>query len=363
MKRYVLGPNAARKLKALLAKSDGVSRRPAGSAAVVSDLEYAAPFTVQWAASVGSGGAWIIWLPGDELVSVDGVTCDPTDGMDDVGGDYPEGWYLLDGDALDPDAGGKLYLNMTVTEAVQTCSFASAPQTSGVNGSHSVAICESSVDSETGARSVKQFVTSSIIIASGGGGDKDEYCADGKSISQKASSSTDPTQMVDTNVFHIQGFGKFRRPGYTAPLGTYQAPSTLTLNFGQETGVAFLVRSGNSDQPDSNFIGYSKIKIQNVPSQSYKVLTDVKLELDGSGQVPRLVLKKYYGQVNVLGTGNSTQDSDSVELVPIDVVVGSSYSTSSKDFVNILNKLFVMGVNQQQQRSDPVFTATPHSAE
>lgn len=112
MKKYVLGPNAARKLKALLAKSDGVSRRPAGSAAVVSDLEYAAPFTVQWAASVGSGGAWIIWLPSDSLLIVNGETVDFMSDLEAAGGSYPDGWYVLD--CIDESSGGSLYLNVHV---------------------------------------------------------------------------------------------------------------------------------------------------------------------------------------------------------------------------------------------------------
>lgn len=261
-RKYVLGPNAAREFKRLIRGSGEVSRRQNMASAFAFDSEFVFPFTVQWAQSAAEGeGSWIIWLPGDDIVSVDGAAYDPTEELEEVGGDYPEGWYLLDGDALDPDEGGKLYLNMTGGTS-HTCEFSASAQT-GVEDSHSVAICEASVDAETGARSVKQFVTSSIIIASGDDNDDTRYGADEHSITLLGQESTDPTQIFHTNYFHLYGFGKFQAPGYAAPIGTYMAPTATNVDLdGDAPNFAFICRDGNSSSPDSNTISYRKISFR-----------------------------------------------------------------------------------------------------
>ena len=197
MKKYVLGPNAARKLKALLAKSDGVSRRPAGSSAVASDLEYAAPFTVKWAASANGGeGAWIIWLPSASLLVVDGESVDVLADLKTAGGDYPAGWYVL-ADVIGDD--GTLYLDIVFPVEGSEGSVDSAGNEDAhdgitakfTNGEYDakpnvirVAVCEVATDAETGGRSVVQFVTSLLVIGAGGvrslrGDDKDSISLDG----------------------------------------------------------------------------------------------------------------------------------------------------------------------------------------
>ena len=171
MKKYVLGPNAARKLKALLAKSDGVSRRPAGSPAIASDLEYAAPFTVQWAASANGGeGAWIIWLPSDELLLVDGEAVDVTADLEPAGGDYPDGWFVLSGVS---SSGGQVWLNVSADdseEAEDSLSVEFAGE-ADEEAAFSVLIAEAS-KSSSGAVSVKQLVCSSLLLSRGANGDK-----------------------------------------------------------------------------------------------------------------------------------------------------------------------------------------------
>lgn len=271
--KYVLGPNAARELRKLIRGSGEVSRRQGLATPLAFDSEFVFPFTVQWAQSANDGeGSWIIWLPGDDIVSVDGVNYDPREELDDVDGDYPEGWYLLDDDALDPDEGGKLYLNITPggsgdeggEGASSSCEFASSATGAGVEGARSIAICEASVDADDGSRSVKQFVTSSIIIASGGeGDDNDVYKADEHSLTLLGQESTDPTQIYHTNYFHIYGFGKFQAPGYAAPIGTYQAPTATNVDLdGDETNFAFICRDGNSTSADANTISYRKISFR-----------------------------------------------------------------------------------------------------
>lgn len=266
-RKYVLGPNAAREFKRLIRGSGEVSRRQNLASAFAFDSEFVFPFTVQWAQSVGESGSWIIWLPGDDIVSVDGAAYDPTKELKAAGGDYPEGWYLLDGKALDRDKGGKLYLNMTGGTS-HTFEFSASAQT-GVEDSHSVAICEASVDAETGARSVKQFVTSSIIIASGDDNNDTRYGADEHSITLLGQESTDPTQIFHTNYFHLYGFGKFQAPGYAAPIGTYMAPTATNVDLdGDAPNFAFICRDGNSSSPDSNTISYRKISFRGANGSS-----------------------------------------------------------------------------------------------
>ena len=174
MKKYVLGPNAARKLKALLAKSDGVSRRPAGSSAVASDLEYAAPFTVKWAASANGGeGAWIIWLPSTELLVVHGEAVDLTADLEAAGGDYPDGWFVIDDETLEA-SGGDLYLKITrAAEQPESDAGEFAAEFVGSDDlddedddaeSLAVVVASCAVDSDTDAKSVRQFLDSALVI-------------------------------------------------------------------------------------------------------------------------------------------------------------------------------------------------------
>ena len=92
--------------------------------------------------------------------------------------------------------------------------------------------------------------------------DKNDYFADERSLTLCGKESTDPTQIFKTNYFHIYGFGKFTANEYAEPIGTYREASVLEI--GPEStdasSVAFLVREGNSKEPDSNFLGYRKIK-------------------------------------------------------------------------------------------------------
>ena len=118
MANYVLGPTAARSLKQLLAGRSTVSRVPNAQASLAFASEFPAPFTVRWAQSVGEEGSWIIWLPSASLLMVGGAAVDVREGLEAAGGDYPEGWYMLD--AL-PESGGTLVLTVSQsTDATQT---------------------------------------------------------------------------------------------------------------------------------------------------------------------------------------------------------------------------------------------------
>jgi len=259
-KKYVLGPNAARKFAALLRGSGEVSRRQGSTVALAFDSEYVAPFTVQWAQSANEGeGSWIIWLPTDELVVIPEGSIDPSAELDDVGGEYPEGWYLLDEEMLDPDEGGTLYLNVSIGGGSTSALFSSAPA-AATGDEFDVPICTASVNSTTGERKVRQFVTSAIVVGGGDGDNDTRYGCDERSIS--LIQTMDAEAPVTGNRFYLAGFGKFTVQGAAAPYGTF-APATeseIALD-GDTTTFAVLCRTGNSTAADANFLSYKKLKI------------------------------------------------------------------------------------------------------
>lgn len=168
-KRYVLGPNAARKLSELLRGSGEISRRAGATAALAVDSEYVAPFTVQWAASAGESGAWIIWLPcADELLTVDGVSVDPSAALEPAGGDYPDGWFQLSGIE---SSGGKVWLNVSGRENDADAAPVKFASAADADAAFSVLIAETTV-AESGAVSVKQLVCSALVLSSGANGDE-----------------------------------------------------------------------------------------------------------------------------------------------------------------------------------------------
>ena len=135
------------------------------------------PYLVKWEQSANDGnGSWIIWLPGEGILSINGKAHDPSKDLEAVGEPYPEGWYLLD--VLDAESGGTLYLNISKPsegegesddeEDEEPVEIEFAAEASEDEGVMSVAICEASVDAERGVRSVRAFVTSAIVIGGSG---------------------------------------------------------------------------------------------------------------------------------------------------------------------------------------------------
>ncbi len=167
-KRYVLGPAGARKLRALF-NGRGVSGSVRGDAVPLAlEDEFALPYEVKWAQSAASGeGSWIIWLPSDKLVVLPSGTVNPAASLTAAGGDYPVGWYVLTDAMLDRDEGGTLYLNVTLGDSPSAVFSSSAAADSA--DEFDVPICSASVNSETGERTVKQFVTSAIALGGSGG--------------------------------------------------------------------------------------------------------------------------------------------------------------------------------------------------
>lgn len=269
MSRFVLGPEGARKFRELCAAKSAGKRRGGGGPSPVFAVEFPAPYTVKWAASLasdetsegagdGTDGEWIIWLPTSGLLKVGQASVDITSDLDDAGGDYPEGWYKL-GEALDRDEGGTLYLNVTVgntpsAEFSDTAGSASNPV--------AVKICEASVDSETGARTVMQFV-SSVIVVGATGEDRDTITVADERSTSRAYAGNGSEGVQHCNILSIYGFGRFHDEDSNVR-GFFSPSSNVEISEYDHTAVAFLARSGNTDVVDGNMVAYRKVKIKSV---------------------------------------------------------------------------------------------------
>jgi len=179
---YVLSPSAVQKIRRAITPRLGDGPQQSSSPSAISFDLYPPPFTVRWASSLASpessegagdatDGEWIIYLPTSGLLMVGGSAVDLTTPLEAAGGGYPAGWYKLVADyeesgtaeeILDRDTGGTLYLVINGA----TAEFDDQP--GSVGGTTSVKIATATVVAATGARKVKQFVTSSIVIAGAG---------------------------------------------------------------------------------------------------------------------------------------------------------------------------------------------------
>lgn len=216
------------------------------------------PYTIKWIPpdpdDAEAEGYWIIWLPSEWLLIVEGNPVDVREFLA-AADNFPAGWYVLD--VLPADESASLYLSIDMNAATRYAEFADAPGGLG-DGSIDVLISEISYDSETEARSITQLVWSVITIGGEPAELRDTYGCDERSISLIRSMSGESPDYG--HYFHIEGFGKFTVPGAAAPYGTYAAPSVLTLG-DSPSEVAALVRVGNSDQPNSNFLEFRTLRV------------------------------------------------------------------------------------------------------
>ena len=164
---YVVSQRGVRALSRLVRGSSSASTTTF-SPATISPDDFASPFAVQWAQSVDTSGAWIIWLPSASLVILDGTPLDVTSALSAAGGDYPAGWYKLPS-ALLPDAGGTLYLLVTLPQGTTPASAAFSAS-AGSSGQWTIPICAAAKDATTDARTVKQYVSSALVFGGAGGG-------------------------------------------------------------------------------------------------------------------------------------------------------------------------------------------------
>lgn len=202
MAKYYLGERAARAVRQLMRGNSSVGTVPGAIGEPVDLQEFAAPYTVQWAQSLNNGdGAWIIWLPVDSLLDMSGRRLDVAQDLEAAGGGYVAGWYKLTSAMIDSSSGGTLYLNVkrTKTEGSEeeeiTAEFsaedgynenqpyADAPRETSGEGEESavvasITICQAMVSDTGASRSIKQFVSSVIVIGSGSAADPDNASLD-----------------------------------------------------------------------------------------------------------------------------------------------------------------------------------------
>lgn len=283
MAKYVLGPEGARKFRELCAAKSAGGRRGGGGPAPVFAVEFAAPYTVRWAASLASDetsegagdsteGEWIIWLPTPGLLKVGAASVDITSDLDDAGGDYPEGWYKL-GDALDADAGGTLYLNVTLGSS-PSAEFSDTP--GGASNPVSIKICEASVGSD-GARTVMQFVTSVLVIGATGE-DHDTITYADEISTSRAYGGNGSEGRQHCNILSIYGFGRFHDASANVR-GFFSPSSDMEISEYDHTPVAFLARSGNTDVVGGNMVAYRRVKVKGV-AEPFKFVEDVDVDPD-----------------------------------------------------------------------------------
>lgn len=159
--------------------ASGATRRVRPS--FVGEDEFARPFEVRFAPGAGADdpGKWIIWLPSDFMLIVNGEPVDLTEELEAAGDPYPEGWFglpFLSGD------GGDVFLNVRIpseedgeTEderAVSAEFAATAAEPEAGYTVYPVKIAECTPEG------VKPTVGSAVVLGGGGSFSPDERSID-----------------------------------------------------------------------------------------------------------------------------------------------------------------------------------------
>jgi hypothetical protein len=174
MSNFVLTPNAVVKLRRAIAPRSGNTGAAAASGRPIDPDTFPAPWTVRWSASANNKqGTWVIWLPDiAQLVMFEGVYLN-------IGGvtaeqALPEGWYTID-DATASST--EVYLVVTITKSdngeivsVDAELSTSEGQATTDETVHNILVAEMETDAETGAKRVKQYVDSAVVLGGEGGG-------------------------------------------------------------------------------------------------------------------------------------------------------------------------------------------------
>lgn len=169
MGNYVLSERAARALIPLI-RGKAASSSPGYAPAAVSLDAFPAPFTVRWSQSEDNGsGAWVIWLPDlAKLAQLDGAYLTLT-GVT-AATKLPTGWYTINDD--DGEA-TEVYCNVHKPTAVPLPPSAniSIDADTATTGESVIPVLVARMTTSTaGAKLVKQFVDSALVMAGGGGG-------------------------------------------------------------------------------------------------------------------------------------------------------------------------------------------------
>jgi hypothetical protein len=166
---YVLTGKAARGLARILRGNRGNTGGGGTAYGVISPDDYALPFALRWSAAEGG---WVIWLPSlASLVCVDGAAVTITGAT--AAQNLAAGWYTVTGLQAADTA---IYLNITIPDAGQTgatttAELSASPASSSTgNKVYPLTVATLATDATTGAKSVKQCLTSAVTIGGGGGG-------------------------------------------------------------------------------------------------------------------------------------------------------------------------------------------------
>ena len=166
---YVLTENAVGKIRRAIAPNPGNTGAVGANGRPIDPDMFPAPWTVRWSASANNKqGTWVIWLPDiaqlvmlkDAYITPTGVTAEQA---------LPMGWYTID----DASASStEVYLNITIPETGTASAEISTAQGQSTTGETvmSVLVAEMAVDAETGAKRVKQYVDSAVVLGGEDGG-------------------------------------------------------------------------------------------------------------------------------------------------------------------------------------------------
>ena len=170
MSNYVLTPSAVRKLRGALAATPGNSGA-SGAPSPVDIDDFPPPFTVRWSASANSGaGAWVIWLPNPARLVCIGDTYMSAPGNIVAETALPTGWWRMTTVGATATA---VYLNVTtytLTGQVFLDISATAGQPATGFTVIPLLVATMTTSAQTGAKAVKQFIDSAIVIGGTGGG-------------------------------------------------------------------------------------------------------------------------------------------------------------------------------------------------
>lgn len=101
-------------------------------------------------------------------------------------------------------------------------------------------------------------------------------------------------------------------------------------------------------------------------SSTVNVITAAKIGLDIGGDKPRLKLYCKTKPITVAAAGEESDwintAADDLVVDTLDVVTGSTYSSATHKFENLLQSITVL-LDTKDPRANEVFTATAHSAE
>lgn len=320
--KYVLGPNAARKLKRLLRGSGEVSRRDNLASGLAFGSEYADPFAVQWAQSAANGsGSWLIWLPVSEsLVMVGDRSADPSDGLEEEP-EYPTGWFRIEDLAA---TGGNVYLNITNDEDEIEAKIETSADT---GADWSILVANATRDQSSGKVVVKQLVKSAVVLGGSESARPSPFRLE--TTTSEDPDTGDPVKTVSVVDCAFYFDGELNEPSdYPIPAATLASGTVYLTGSNSGTGGwSFSVSNEPTEAEDDEDV----INIKLYDFEDGEVVMDYRTTFLTSGQAP---VSSISGEVDEYG-------DEPGEKVKGDVVIsgkdgsGLKFSSSSAGGVGL----------------------------